>query len=66
MIHKIIPKLSREHLNYLKNIKRQKILILSSRIILLVAFFLIWEVAAKFKWIDPFITSQPSRMWDTF
>ncbi|HHT50430.1 MAG TPA: ABC transporter permease [Eubacteriaceae bacterium] len=57
---------SREHLNYLKDIKRQKILILSSRIILLVAFFLIWEVAAKFKWIDPFITSQPSRMWDTF
>ena len=34
----------------------------ANRILLLVAFFLLWEVAANQNWIDPFIFSQPTRM----
>lgn len=35
------------------------------RVALLVGFFVLWEVAASFGWIDPFIFSQPSRIAET-
>jgi NitT/TauT family transport system permease protein len=57
---------SKEHQKFLQNVKKQRILIWSSRIIILILFFTIWEIAANLRLIDPFITSQPSRMWDTF
>lgn len=57
---------SKEHRKFLQNVKKQRILIWSSRIIILILFFALWEIAANLRWIDPFITSQPSRMWDTF
>lgn len=54
---------SLEHKNYLKSIKKRNIEIIIVRILILISFFALWEVAGYFKWIDPFLTSTPSRMW---
>jgi NitT/TauT family transport system permease protein len=54
---------SLEHKQYLKELKRTNTKIIITRLVILVAFFVLWEVAGYFKWIDPFLTSTPSRMW---
>ncbi len=57
--------ISRERKQYLQAVKRRKTFILATQLILLAAIFLIWEIAANMRLIDPFITSQPSRMLAT-
>lgn len=57
---------SQEHLEFLRGVKKQRIFVWATRIIILILFFALWELAANMRWIDPFITSQPSRMWRTF
>ncbi|MGE5544551.1 MAG: ABC transporter permease [Bacillota bacterium] len=56
---------SAEHARYLKNLKRRKAMVRSTQILLLVLLFTLWEVFARVGVIDPFITSQPSRIIDT-
>lgn len=51
-----------EHELYLKNVRRRKIIIKITRISILIAFLIIWEVTADFKIVDPFLTSSPSRI----
>lgn len=58
--------LSSERLDYLRRTRRKRMLILATQVLILVAFFAVWEIAARLQWIDPFITSQPSRMLKTF
>lgn len=57
--------LSKEHLQYLKARKRRKILIFLTQIFVLLVFLAYWEISARLKLIDPFITSQPSRIVNT-
>ena len=57
---------SDEHKNYIKNVKREKYFIIFTRIVILIAFFSLWEIAGRLKWIDPFLTSTPSRMYKSF
>ena len=57
---------SNEHKDYIKNIKKEKYLIIFTRIIILIAFFSMWEIAGRLKWIDPFLTSTPSKMYKSF
>ena len=52
-----------EHELYIKNINRRKKKITLFRIVILIAFFVLWEVAGDLGWIDPFLTSTPSRMY---
>lgn len=54
--------ISLEHKQYLKSIKRRNTTIMVVRIGILIVFFVLWELAARYKWIDPFLTSSPSRM----
>ncbi len=54
-----------EHEAYLMAIKTEKIKVYISRVLILVSFFVIWEVAAELRWIDPFITSKPTSMVKT-
>jgi NitT/TauT family transport system permease protein len=54
---------SKEHLEYLKRIKRTKFKITFTRILILLIFFVLWEVLGTLKVIDPFLTSTPSRMF---
>lgn len=51
---------------YLKKIKNRKIEILITQISIVVLFVAIWEILARVGKIDSFITSQPSRILDTF
>ncbi len=58
--------MSEERKKYLRKIRFEKILILGSQILLLVAFLGIWEILANNGIIDSFITSSPSRILNTF
>ena len=51
---------------YLLRVKREKNLIRVSRILLFLGFLILWEVSARFGWIDSFIFSSPSEIWITF
>lgn len=57
---------SAEHKTFLLRVKKRKGLILVCQALLLIAFFALWEIAARQRWIDAFIFSQPSRMWAVF
>ena len=54
--------ISREHREFLKKVKLRKVSILSTQLLILIVFFVLWEVLVDLKIIDSFITSQPSRM----
>lgn len=56
---------SKEHMEFIRKENMAKKTVSLSRIIILLALFALWEVAANLKWIDPFIMSQPSRMLKT-
>lgn len=58
--------ISKERKNYLKKKKQKKIFILLTQIFILVIFIVLWEFLANKKIIDSFITSQPSRILNTF
>lgn len=53
---------SQQQLEYLKKMKKRKYIVRSTQILILIAFFVIWEISAQQNWIDPFLFSQPSRM----
>lgn len=53
---------SKEHELYLKAVKRRRTAIIIAQILILIIFFLQWELTAKYKIVDPFLVSQPSRM----
>lgn len=57
--------LSPERKEYLNKVKMRKIATFIIRLMILILFFAIWELAARLKLIDSFITSQPSRMLKT-
>ncbi len=56
---------SKERVEYLKRRKRRRFLITLTQLMLLIVFVAVWEIAARLKMIDPFITSQPSRIINT-
>lgn len=60
-----VSPLSSQRRQYLRQQKLRRISIFSTQIAVLIAFFALWEVAANLNWIDAFVTSQPSRMWQT-
>ena len=53
---------SDERAAYLRQVRREKTAVNITKIGLLVGLFVLWEVAARAGWIDPFITSQPTRV----
>ncbi len=57
--------ISREHLSYLRGEKKKNIFINTLRFAILLVFLLLWELSAQFEWINPFITSSPSRICKT-
>ena len=59
-------KISNERKNYLKKVKTKNVLVIFTQLAILVGFLSIWETLANAKVIDSFITSQPSRIWNTF
>lgn len=53
---------SPEHLAYLRKLKIRKGAVQVVRIAVLALFFICWELLGRWQWIDPFLTSQPSRI----
>lgn len=56
---------SLEHKQYLKNIKKNKIFIIISQILILGFLIFIWELASQKEWINSFIYSSPSKVLKT-
>lgn len=57
--------ISEDRKKYLRKITWNKIAVLTTQILLLIAFIAIWEILAKINVIDSFITSSPSRIFKT-
>lgn len=57
--------MSKEQIKYLKNLKREKIIILLTQIFITIMFFLVWEILANKKIINSFVFSQPSKIYNT-
>lgn len=58
--------ISKERKEYLKKIKKEKIIVITTQILLVIVFICIWEILANNGVIDSFITSSPSRIAKTF
>lgn len=61
-----INNISSEHELYLKKVKKSKRRVVVFRFLILIVFIALWQIAADLKWIDPFLTSSPSRVVDSF
>lgn len=61
----MIDLISNERKLYLKNKKKRKSLILLTQFSILFLFIIMWELLAYYEVINPFITSQPSRIINT-
>lgn len=57
---------SAEYKKYLKNVKNTKIKILITQIVLLISFFVLWEVLANKNIISTFLFSKPSDIYKLF
>lgn len=58
--------ISKEHEEYLISLKKRNRYILFTQISILILGLCIWEIAAHYKWIDTFLTSNPSNIWKLF
>lgn len=58
--------ISNERKLYLRNLRKNKFIVLFTQIFILILFLGIWEILANKGIIDSFITSQPSRILKTF
>jgi NitT/TauT family transport system permease protein len=56
---------SREHLLYLRGLQKKSVWINVVRIAILLGVLGVWELSAQFVWVNPFITSSPSRIFKT-
>ena len=57
--------ISKERKIYLKRIKKDKLFITISRIMILVIFLFLWEILSRLKVIDTFMFSSPSKIINT-
>ena len=54
-----------EYKKYLKKLKFEKFIILFFQIFILISFIITWELLSKFKIINPFIFSSPTKILET-
>ena len=57
--------LSLEHIGYLRRVRMEKIYIRLLQFLIVVFALGLWELCANAKIVDPFITSQPTRVFKT-
>ena len=56
---------SNEHKEYLKKIKKNKILVLFFQIFIVVSFLIIWEITSRLGFINSFLSSSPTKVFNT-
>ncbi|MGG7143418.1 ABC transporter permease [Clostridium nigeriense] len=54
--------MSKEHLEYIKKVKLERLKITIFRVAILVVFIVLWEILAQLKILDTFLTSSPIRI----
>ncbi|HBF39389.1 MAG TPA: sulfonate ABC transporter permease [Firmicutes bacterium] len=57
--------ISVEQRAYLSKIRFKKTIVRLTQLAIFVSFFSLWELLARWKWIDAFLTSQPSKIYLT-
>ena len=57
---------SKEHIIYLKKIKKNKKIVLFFQIFIILAFLFIWEYASRIGIINSFLSSSPTNVYNTF
>ena len=55
-------KQSIKQIEYIKHIKRKKFFVLITQVLISILFLIIWEILSKYKVINPFIFSSPSKI----
>lgn len=63
--HTPSPATSPEHEAFLRSVRLEKIKVRVTQILILVIALGLWEICARLRIVDPFITSQPSRVIET-
>lgn len=58
--------ISEDRKQYLRKVRKNKISVILTQICILIIFILGWEILANKGLIDSFITSKPSRIYETF
>lgn len=56
---------SKEHQEYLKKQKKERIIVISSQIFIVLSFLIIWELIVKFNLVNTFLSSSPSKVLKT-
>lgn len=56
---------SKEHIEYLKQQKKQTFIVRFFQILIIVFFVFLWQIAANRGWINTFISSSPKMILDT-
>ena len=56
---------SKEHLLYIKKVRKEKILVHVTQFLIIILFFLLWEIMAKKNLINTFLYSSPSQIIQT-
>ncbi|MEL4024255.1 ABC transporter permease [Lysinibacillus endophyticus] len=54
------------HQQFIQSLVREKRWVRFYQLIILIAFFSIWEIASSNRWIDPLIFSSPSKVYSLF
>ena len=54
------------HKSYLKKLRHERIIVHLIQFLIFLFFLILWEVSVRLDWIDGFIFSSPSRVWNTF
>lgn len=62
---KIKTNYSVEHKLFLKSIRRKKNIILISQLALFIGIMILWELLTRYRIVDPFFMSSPSRIFAT-
>lgn len=57
--------ISYEHKVYLQRVRMEKLWVRFIQLLILAVALILWEICANAKIVDPFITSQPSRIFKT-
>ena len=57
--------MSNEHYQYLRKIKKEKIIIITIQVFIVLGFFIIWELLSRFNIINSFIFSSPTKIIKT-
>lgn len=57
---------SLEHKLFLKKKRRNKWFVIMCQILIIAGFLFLWELSARLEWINTFLSSSPSQVWQTF